>query len=71
MKKNMGGMDRAIRVVAALIIGVLYLSGSISGTPAFVLLAVALIFLATSTMSFCPLYTLFGFSTCKVEENAK
>lgn len=65
MKKNMGIADRVIRcIVAAAIIG-LYYAQIIEGTLAYVLLALAAIFVLTSFISFCPLYSLFGLSTCK------
>ncbi|MCA0958427.1 DUF2892 domain-containing protein [Allomuricauda sp. XS_ASV26] len=67
MKKNMGGADRAIRIVLALIVGALYYFNMITGTLAYVLLALATIFVLTSLVSFCPLYTLFGIRTCKVK----
>lgn len=65
MKKNMGSADKLIRVLIAVAIAVLYYLGKIEGTLALVLLAFALIFLLTSLVSFCPLYTIFGINTCK------
>ena len=67
MKKNMGTTDRAIRTVAAVVIGLLYFTGVISGTLAVVLSIVAIAFLLTSTVGFCPLYAPFGISTKKKE----
>ena len=69
MKKNMGSFDRVFRSIIALVVGVLYFSGIISGTLGLILFVVAIVFLLTSIISFCPLYTLFGFNTCKVENN--
>lgn len=65
MKKNMGSADRISRIVFAIIIGVLYYTKAIEGTGALVLGALAIIFVLTSLISFCPLYVPFGFSTCK------
>lgn len=65
MKKNMGTADKVIRILIAIIIGVLYFTHVISGTPASVLGILAIIFLATSLISFCPLYLPFGISTFK------
>lgn len=65
MKKNMGSADRISRIVFAIIIGVLYYTKAIEGTAALVLGALAIIFVLTSLISFCPLYVPFGFSTCK------
>lgn len=67
MRKNMGSADKLIRVLIAVAIAVLYYLGKIEGTLALVLLAFALIFLLTSLVSFCPLYTIFGINTCKKE----
>ncbi len=69
MKKNMGTVDRIIRTVIALILAGLYFSGIITGTVGLVLLILAGVFVLSSLVSFCPLYTLFGFSTCPVEKN--
>lgn len=68
MKQNMGNTDRIIRILVAVIIAVLYFTKTISGTLAYVLLAVGGIFVLTSLVSFCPLYTLFGVNTCKVKD---
>ncbi len=65
MKTNMGGIDKIIRIIIAAIIGYLYYAGNISGTLGTVLLVLAAVFLLTSIISFCPLYTLFGINTCK------
>jgi hypothetical protein len=68
MKKNMGSADRIIRVLIAIVIAILYWKGTISGTLSIVLLIVGAIFLVTSLVSSCPLYSIFGMNTCKVEE---
>ena len=64
MKKNMGNADRIIRIlIAGLIIG-LYFTNVISGTLGIILLAFAGIFILTSLVGFCPLYSLVGLNTC-------
>ena len=65
MKLNMHKLDRALRIGLMVLIGILYFTGAISGTPAIILGIVAVIFLVTSLMGFCPLYSLVGISTCK------
>tara|TARA_R110000868_G_scaffold91812_10_gene254512 strand:+ start:4036 stop:4239 length:204 start_codon:yes stop_codon:yes gene_type:complete len=67
MKKNMGSADKGIRVIIALVIAALYFTNVIEGTLAYVLMALALIFLLTSFISFCPLYLPFGINTGKKE----
>ncbi len=63
----MGGADRVIRCIVAAVVVVLFYMNIIEGTLAYVLLALAGIFVATSFISFCPLYTLVGLNTCKVK----
>lgn len=68
MKKNMGTVDRVIRILLAIVIAILYFTHAISGTLAIVLLIVAGIFIVTSFISFCPLYLPFGINTGKKKE---
>ena len=63
MKKNMGTIDIAIRLVIAAIVIILYFTHVISGTIAVILLIFAGVFILTSLLSFCPLYLPFGIST--------
>ncbi len=65
MKANMGNADKVVRVLLAVVIAALYFTNVISGTVAIVLLVLAVIFIATSFISFCPLYLPFGISTRK------
>jgi hypothetical protein len=61
----MGTVDRVVRALIAVGIGVLYFTGTISGTVAIVLGALAVVNLVTSFVAFCPLYAPLGISTCK------
>lgn len=63
MTKNMGKVDRIIRVLAAVLFLVLYFTKAVTGTLGIVLIVLALIFLVTSFVSFCPLYKPFGIKT--------
>ncbi len=65
MKANMGNTDKLVRILAALLIAGLYFSGQITGIAAIVLVIVAVIFVATSSISFCPIYKVLGVSTKK------
>ena len=65
MKKNMGNIDRIIRVSLAVLVAVLYFAGILSGTWAVILGIVALVFLLTSLVGTCPLYMPFKISTRK------
>jgi len=67
MKKNMGTIDKSIRILVAVLVVVLYFTHVISGILAIVLLALSAIFVVTSLISFCPLYLPLGLSTRKKE----
>lgn len=63
MKKNIGSIDRVIRVILGLVIiglGIGFKSwlGLIGLVPIF-----------TTTIGWCPLYAPFGITTCKVKSN--
>jgi hypothetical protein len=63
MQKNMGIADLLARTLAAVGVGVLYVTGAISGTLAIVLGAFAVAFVSTSVVAWCPLYAPLGIST--------
>jgi hypothetical protein len=68
MKKNMGGTDRIIRIAVAIIALGLYFTNILTGSIGLLALVISGIFVVTSLGSFCPLYSIFGLSTCKVKE---
>jgi len=65
MKKNMGLIDRIIRVLVAVVVVVLFITNVISGTLGIVLLVLSGVFILTSIISYCPLYSPIGLSTKK------
>ena len=65
MTKNMGTLDRVIRTLVAVAVVVLYYTGKITGTLAIVLGLVAIAFLVTSLVGWCPSYVPLGLSTRK------
>ena len=65
MKKNMGSIDKVVRIVLAIVAVILFFTNVVTGTWGIVLLVVAAVFVLTSLFSFCPLYLPFGISTCK------
>jgi Protein of unknown function (DUF2892) len=69
MKPNMGTEDKILRIVAAIVIAILYFMHVISGTVAIVLLVLAAVFILTSLVGFCPLYAPFGLSTRRKNQN--
>ena len=68
MKNNMGNTDRIIRVVIAAVIAILFINNIITGVLAYVLLVVGVIFLLTSLVGSCPLYSFLGINTCRVKK---
>ena len=68
MSKNMGNIDRAVRIIVALAFAGLYFGGIITGTLGIVLVAIGAVFVLTSLVSFCPLYTLLGINTCPAKK---
>ncbi|MFY7840887.1 MAG: YgaP family membrane protein [Lacibacter sp.] len=64
MKKNVGNADRIIRILLAAVFAYLYFSGTVTGTLGIILLVLGGVFVATSLIGFCPLYTLVGLNTC-------
>lgn len=71
MKKNVGNIDKIVRVIIAIVAGALYFTGTVTGVLGYVVLAAGVIMLATSAISRCPLYTIFGMSTCPFEAKEK
>ncbi|NDG53750.1 MAG: DUF2892 domain-containing protein [Flavobacteriia bacterium] len=65
MKKNVGNIDKIIRLSIAAIILVLFLTDVVTGTLGIILLVLAGLFTVTSLLSFCPLYLPIGATTCK------
>jgi hypothetical protein len=63
MKKNMGATDKAIRIILAIAFAGLYITKLVEGSLGLVLLTIGGVLLLTSTISFCPLYTLLGMSS--------
>ncbi len=68
MKKNMGNADRIIRLIVAAVLAYLYFGGVVTGTLGIVLVVVGGVFVLTSLISFCPLYSLVGLNTCPVKK---
>ncbi len=68
MKKNMGGTDKVIRILLAVVAGLLVYFEIVQGTFSYILLTLAAIFVLTSLVSFCPLYGIFGLNTCGLKK---
>lgn len=62
-RKNVGAMDRVIRVSAAIVLAILVLGGVVGNLAALVMATVAVVLLATGLLGTCPLYGLLGICT--------
>ena len=71
MKRNMGTADRIVRLIIAALIVALFYTNVISGTLGMVLLILSGVFVLTSLVSFCPLYSIFRLNTCGVRKHKK
>jgi uncharacterized membrane protein len=63
MKQNMGSLDRILRLIIAAVFAWLYFSSTITGTWGIILLVLGGVFVLTSFIGFCPLYTIVGLRT--------
>ena len=68
MKQNMGSIDKIVRVLVAVVIGILYFTDQITGTAAIILGIFAVVFILTSAIGFCPLYLPLKLSTIKKKD---
>lgn len=64
LDRNMGKIDTGIRLTVAGILFVLFFTKTVTGTIGFIDLGLALLFTVTSFVGFCPVYKLFGATTC-------
>ena len=64
----MGKTDKIIRLLLAAIFIGLFMGKMVTGTAGVIFLVLAAVFIATSWISFCPLYVLFGANTCSKNE---
>ena len=68
MTKNMSNFDRIIRLTLALVFFTLFFTGTVAGVPANILMVFGVVFAITGIVGNCPLYALFGISTCRVPD---
>ena len=65
MKRNMSNTDRIVRVVVAALFAYLFFGHIVNGILGLVLVILAVVFLLTSVVAFCPLYVPFKINTNK------
>jgi Protein of unknown function (DUF2892) len=62
MKANVGTIDRALRALLGIVLIALALTGTV-GLWGWI----GVVLLATAALGYCPLYTVFGFSSCPMK----
>lgn len=67
MKTNESSLDRGIRIIFGILLIVLYLTGFVAGGLGTLFVILGALSLITGIIGFCPLYTLFKFSTKKLK----
>ena len=67
MKKNMGTLDRVLRVIVSVTLAILYFTDIITGTLGLIVFIFACVMFLTSLVGNCPPYTLMGINTCKMK----
>jgi len=68
MKKNMGSSDRIIRLLLAVVFAVLFFTNTVTGIAGIILLVLAAVFVLTSLINFCPLYSMMGLNSCGTKQ---
>ncbi len=63
MERNVGGIDRGVRIVAGVTLVALAVTGMVGAWG-----YLGLVPLATGLMGWCPPYSLFGINTCAVKK---
>ncbi|MCR4302879.1 MAG: DUF2892 domain-containing protein [Gallionella sp.] len=63
MKLNEGAIDRALRVIAGLVLVSLAATGTVGAWG-----WIGVLPLLTGLIGFCPAYTIFGMSTCPMKK---
>lgn len=64
MTKNLGNIDRIVRILLGISFGILYFTGIVAGTAGLILVVLGGIFIATALISWCPIYAALGIKTC-------
>jgi hypothetical protein len=68
MVRNESNVDRIVRALVGAVLLIAWVAGWWTGALAVVSGAVGIVLLATAAIGFCPLYRVFGISTCAVPQ---
>lgn len=65
MTKNVGAVDRAVRLVIGIALLALAFLHVVTGTMAIVAYIAGAVALVTGLVRFCPVWSIFGVNTCQ------
>jgi hypothetical protein len=65
MKKNVGSIDQIIRYLLAAVLIILFATKIVTGVLGYILLAVAVVFIVTALLNFCPIWWMIRVRTNK------
>lgn len=68
MKINVGSKDKLIRLIISALMFALYFTGKVEGWVSVLILIFGITTLVTALFNFCPAYTIFGITTCKIKD---
>ena len=69
MKKNVGSVDKIVRYIIAIVALYVAYNGMVASPWDYVLYAIAAIMVITALSGRCPIFSIFGINSCKVQEN--
>ena len=68
MKINEGSIDRALRVIAGLVLIALAATGTLVGVWVWIGAVIGVVLLVSGAVGFCPAYAILGMSTCSMKK---
>lgn len=71
MSQNVGGADRAVRIVAGVVLLGIAFAHIVTGGLAIAAYVVGAVALVTGVLRFCPAWSLIGVSTCTAKPAAE
>jgi hypothetical protein len=68
MKKNVGSIDKIVRIIIAVVAILLITTCTVTGTLAIIVGIVGGAMLLTALFGYCGLYSLIGFNSCTTKK---
>jgi hypothetical protein len=71
MKRNVGPVDRWIRFLIGIVLATLFFTQTVTGFAGYIIAFLACSIPLSGLIGYCPFYTLFGVSTCKIKQKVE